>query len=364
MNGFAQTGVGCCGVGLLLAFGFAAPPAAEDLTAVVMKQARARQEKVKTLDVKLKQTEVLPAGSIARGNKAVPPTPLERTVLSSECRLVIQGNKLRYEDVTHSWRPNNAVQQVRRLVVWDGARVTTFYPKWGDSDDHAVAFIDRAAVPGSVTYAVWPLLMAFRGMAPGLATDDLRWLVPSDTVIPLRGELPRRRRFDLQRTQGSLASFWIDKHGLIWQKTQERGGQLVTKTDVRYERRGDFDAFPASWTTTSFSRPGVVRNETTLAVVEAKVNEPVAETEFTIQFPPGCVIHDNADRKEDVGLHDGSRVENRQPITDVAPTGDWLSRYRGPIGVCLAAVLVVVVAGCLTRLGKRKPGANPPSKSA
>src|SRR5436190_2293673 len=99
MNGFAATGVGCCGVGLLLAIGFAAPPVAEDLTAKVMKQARARQDKVKSLDVKLKRTEVLMPGSIAKGNKAFPPTPPEHTTLTSECRLVIQGNKLRYEGV-------------------------------------------------------------------------------------------------------------------------------------------------------------------------------------------------------------------------------------------------------------------------
>src|SRR6476646_3025625 len=111
MNGFAATGVG-----LLLAFGFAAPPVAEDLTAKVMKQAQARQDKVTSLDVKLKRTEVLMPGSSAKGNKAVPPTPAEQTTLTSESRLVIRGDKLRYEDVTHSWRPNNTVQKIRRLV--------------------------------------------------------------------------------------------------------------------------------------------------------------------------------------------------------------------------------------------------------
>src|SRR5947207_87932 len=130
MNRFDQTGVRRSAVGLLwLAFGSVAPlAAADDLTAEVVKQARARQEKVKSLDVKLKHTEVLWPGAVAKGNKAFPPTPPKHTVLSSESRLVIHGNKLRYEEATHTWRSDNTARQFPRIVVSDDAGWTTFFP--------------------------------------------------------------------------------------------------------------------------------------------------------------------------------------------------------------------------------------------
>src|SRR5262249_47404780 len=98
MNDVGRTGARLRAVGLLwLALAFASPAAAEDLTAAVLKQAQARQEKVKSFVVKMKQTEVLSPGAVAPGNKVSPTVPKERTTLTSETRLVVQGSSFRCE---------------------------------------------------------------------------------------------------------------------------------------------------------------------------------------------------------------------------------------------------------------------------
>jgi hypothetical protein len=87
-------------VGLLwLAFGFvASPAAADDLTAEVVKQARARQEKVKSFDVKFVQTQIQPPGSIMAGKQGGPVIPKVRTTSTSENRVVVQGSCFHFED--------------------------------------------------------------------------------------------------------------------------------------------------------------------------------------------------------------------------------------------------------------------------
>jgi hypothetical protein len=365
MNGSRRTRFRRAALGsLCLALACVVSPAsADDLTDEVVKQARARQEKVKSFVVKVKRTEVLEPGSMAKGNKVFAPRPKERTTITSEARLVVQGSSFRFEGSWPVSRADGTLIRQDEVVGSDGAVEKFLYPKdLGDGLGIGVIGQGDRGAAAKMKSVAWPLLMALRGLDPALAADELSRLTPSDVTLPLLG-IPCRR-FDLQRSGGYVQTFWIDESGLIRRKANENNGQLLSQTNVRYERRYGFDAFPVSWTSVLLSRAGAAQCERTLEVVEATINQPVPDEELEIRFPPECVVHDEIARKEYVVQADGSMVEKPPSKGQPHQPGLNPSRYRGPIAVCLVAVLAVVVAGCLTRLRWRKQEANPPSNSA
>src|SRR5262249_6156812 len=235
-----------------------------------VKQGKGRQEKVKSVVVKMKQTEVLSPGAVAPGNKVSPTVPKERTTLTSETRLVVQGSSFRCEGNFPTGHFDGALIQFPKVVASAGDAGRILFPKGMLNQGDVVGIIRSIRSDELATFDVWPLWLASRGLDPAPATDDLRRLTPSAVTLPLMG-IPCRH-FDLQRMGDSRRTFWIDDAGVIRRTTHEQNGQLLSQTEIRYERRHGFDAFPVSWTTVLLLPAGVVRRERTMEVVEATIN--------------------------------------------------------------------------------------------
>ena len=344
----------------------AAPPETAD---EVVKLARARQEKVKTLDVKLKQTEILPPGSFNKGNKAFPPVPKERTVFTSECRLLLSGKQIRFEGNSTHTGVDRTLEQRRAVVVFDGAVTTALCPSGVQRDGSPFATVRKEdRLSGSVPWEAWPVLMTCRGAEPALAYVDFRQYKPSDVVAPVDGVTCRR--FDREWPGPSTERLWIDESGLIRQKQTLAKGKVGTQFDVRYERRYGFDAFPASWRRVGPLPLGVGDTETTVEVVEAAVNQPIADSAFNLRFPPGCQVYDDVNHTEYVVPADGGKANLERPkaeveppmaAADLSPEEGPLVRYRGLIAVGLGALLLIVMMGCLRRARSHNAPPGPPS---
>src|SRR4051812_41729770 len=80
--------------------------------------ARARQERVKTLVVRFRQTDVIPRGGWSLRNpgtyKKRGPVPAEEQVITAVNRLVIDGSKGRYEHNHSPWRLVGSSLTVKR----------------------------------------------------------------------------------------------------------------------------------------------------------------------------------------------------------------------------------------------------------
>src|SRR5262245_36071532 len=129
----------------VLAVAFALTPGAPpETTAEVVALARERQDAVKSFEVKLRQTDTLSPGAMATGNKAFPPVPKERTVLTSEPRLVVGGSNFRHEYDVAVEQGDGTLGQRRYLVASDGTATRMLLVKGPSGNGEDVGVIRPA----------------------------------------------------------------------------------------------------------------------------------------------------------------------------------------------------------------------------
>jgi hypothetical protein len=325
----------------------------------LVEQAMARQKQVKSLDVKLKQKEVLVPGALDPGNKEFHPIAHDWTVLTSAGRLIIRGSEFRHEYATPPAQADGTFFQRDVIVASDGKADWLHYGKAPDDDGGGIGVIRPAGKYAEPTMTeAWPLLMTFRGAEARLAAYDLGRLKPTDLTSPISGVTCRR--YDLPNRGASLEALWIDDGGLIWRAQREDKGKVSQHTDVLYERRYGLDSFPVAWKTVRYSPAGDVQREKTVEVVEATINGPVADSAFDVHFPPGCVVEDSTSGKavDLVAREDGRLVERASSREEAGARGGGLWRYRWPIAAGLGGLIVVAL---LVQLARSRRGGSAPT---
>jgi hypothetical protein len=315
--------------------------------------ARKRQETIKTVEVKFKETELLANGAISENSrskiKPTAPVPAEDMIIESMNRLVIDGDKLRFENNHPSWRDRGkSLYHRTQISVFDGSRTTDFFPKnlTGDGTPIAV-YHERSRYP-ELWFYLTPLPLAVRGVDSRFSQYSLGTLKPAAGSLAIDGDMCRE--YTVVSTHGPNRHVWIDtnKSYSIRRIVTERNGQPESQIDIALRKDEIYGWLPATWIYQEYSWKGTLLETFKIEIMDMKINEPQAAEQFTIQFPEGCRVTDNPTNKTYVVQADGSL----QPIDDTPtetlpvksprwmPNTIWLVTA---IGLSFVALLAVVV---------------------
>jgi hypothetical protein len=330
-------------------------PATEDTPAV--KAARARQEAVKTLDIKFRLKEVIAQGGLSarrpaelRPKQPVPPAEL---TLESTNRLVIDGGKVRYENNHPAWRTGDSAVIKKQVVVsCNGSAEKRFFPEGVYGGARPYGIIEKGVrldFVGGPELA--PILWSFHGLNPALHRAVIGRLKPTGGTLLIDGSVCQE--YILRASERMKDLYWLDpkkEHVIVrWQRLS----RVIDQLDVRY-RLQDGTWVPESWVRTQSAPDGTVFSRTTADVVEMRLNEPQPAELFELRFPPGTLIQDNHDLPtakmywvEGDGRLRELSAAGGEPLPPVPPGGDsWLQDNQGlliALGLALLAQVVALV---------------------
>lgn len=141
--------------------------------------AKARQDRVKTLDITFKWKQVLARGAKSEAYQLPPPlkmrgvVPEKETTLEAVNRLVLNGDKLRYENNTPIWRiPEGTMAPSRHAVsVYDGTIAKSLYRDGGAPNGWIMR---TAGHDDGKAITLLPIMLTFRAMSPAMSAYYLR----------------------------------------------------------------------------------------------------------------------------------------------------------------------------------------------
>lgn len=289
---------------------------------------RLRQDHLRTLTIKWDQQEIVMKGMLPRPPDGESQQPAEDAVippsdvtLTGEFSLTIDGEKMRYvEDCERFSDNHNAQYRQRSTRVYDGQQYLACFPKGtGDfpigeiqPETHALAVThERNVVPIRLAYRI--LSSAMGGVEPSmLRLEPMEIDVLGRSCRLVRVELSQGRRIDLyvDPSRGYLP---------VRQTFLNRGSVLNEWTIESYLQSAD-SWVPQKWRYSELDKAGNLVRTLSAEVTSYSLNEPVAPSSFTIDFPEGTWVYDNVNDREYIIQHSGH-------LRDV-PSGVGLARYE------------------------------------
>lgn len=331
------------------------------------KAAKARQKAVKTLEVKFRKTETIARGAVTALTPPLPfkpkhPIPEQETTLQSINRLVIDGEKLRYENNHPTFiLPDVRPTEKRMVCLFNGTRAKLYFPKLIPGRGLMQGVILRhPRIDFVLAVELEPLTLAFRPFSPSFSADLLPRMKPSGVALPIEGALCQEYLFG--PPQGFRRSYWLDpaKDHLPRRIRIQSAGRLADQIEVRYRRQDGRDWIPAAWVRTQYSTEGAVLSTTRFEVLELRVNAEQPPELFDVRFPEGIEVYDQRDDKSyriqsDGSMRELSRKGQLLPRSVPQPDDSWYQRNRGLLVVAgILVILLVAVSGWIWLMRRRK----------
>ncbi|MFO0808022.1 MAG: hypothetical protein U0746_05325 [Gemmataceae bacterium] len=328
--------------------------------------AKGRQEATLSVEVVFKLSELWPKGSV---NKLASNQmeysgliPKEDTTLESVNRLVIDGNRVRYEDNHPLWstaRPQPSQGHHIRIHV-RGQR--SFLPSKGVSGDAPpTGVIDHPGVAVELRrWNVAPLIMAFRGDDRVLSRILVRELQETGRSLPIDGTTCD----EYTRPHGEGTDIvWLDtanRHLIRRISTVTKKGTLRNKCDIRYRREGNGTWVPAGWTRTGYSTKGEIILTMTAEVQTVLFAPPIDAATFDSLLPPETKVYDNREQKtykvETPGtMREFDRKTSRLGRTVNQPNAPWYRQYHWTLVASLAVGILLASSWFIRRARVRRP---------
>lgn len=313
--------------------------------------AKSRQESVRTAFIKFKRTEFVPQDGItdaaAPPGPGAPPPPDDVTRESVNL-LVLDGAKFRFED-NHPVSPTGGRWVNQRVVhAFDGSVTATLWP-WGlsGSASPAGAVADGAPHVSVLPFPLAPLGQTLRALDPALNPYRRTLMGPTGNTLLLDGAPCREYRLDVP------IRLWLDPDRDYVARRFVTGARRL---DVTY-RQVSGVWVPDSWTVSRLGPGGDARVTDRVEVLEVNLNEPQDPAQFSVRFPPGCVVHDSRTTppldflvEPDGRMRELPRAEEAEiPPPPRGPAGPWYWKYKW-----LLAGLAAVVVGLAAEYAARR----------
>jgi hypothetical protein len=269
-------------------------PTLPELPAVTA--ARTRQSAVRSLDVEFTHTDQYAKGgsSMAMGfsPKSGVPVPAEPTTFESRNRLVIDGDKIRFENnhflVTSLKRK---LSQTTMICCFDGTTSNAFYPHGFSGTEEPLGVVAPSRRPDKLdsTY-ISPILLAFRGLNPVFITDSLTGLKPAGTTLVIDGATCEE--YSIARRNKEPLRLWLDPaRDYVIRRVRDLASKTnVIQYDIQYRRDDACGWVPTGWTRTSTAPDGTPFITSTVEVMSMRFNEAQPPGRFEITFPPGTRV--------------------------------------------------------------------------
>jgi hypothetical protein len=330
----------------------------------VLAAAAKRRDAVKTLAVKIRMTEVIPVGAIYDGHQSSRPAPVpaEETTLESIDFLVIDGDKLRYEDNHPHLLESGRLISSLRIYLFDGSMPIQFFPAGSSGTGDAEVLIAKNVSELRIaSHVTTPITMAFPGLLPEAYSYNFADFKPADNKLTIDGASCQEYLTDRQgnsRFGDQPNSLWLDPaNGYLVRRIRSyRQGNPPDQLDIHYRQSEGFGLVLDFW---EYRRP-LLRDYAAckIEILGMRINEVQSAEQFEMRFPPGAHVYDQRDGKNYLVQPDGSlresilgekdRPESEPQVDESFPSiAKWLL-------ICLGVITVSAVGHFATmRKAKR-----------
>lgn len=330
----------------------------------VVVAARARQESVKSLNIKFKWKEIVAKGGKTRliediRHKTTGPIPAKETTIVSENTFVVDGEKIRFQRNHPTWDTDGNLVEKNFIGVFNGFIAKNYFPDGMGMRAASQGIIRKEArLEDTKWFVLNPITLTFCGLNPAITAYSISDMNPTGAKLPIDGTMCVE--YAAKPSVDSIISCWVDpeKDHVIRRIRKQRQGRLLDQADIRFRpnSNGAFKWVPESWTRTEYSQAGTVLSTSSVEVLELHLNEPQPTELFEIQFPPGCEVYDQRTNKEYKIQADGTmrevspRTGEELPGSIPQPGELWYWRNKWLLA-SIGVALVVLVIAYATRRG-------------
>lgn len=330
-----------------------------------------RQEAVKSLEVKFHVKEVVARGAYTAmanelpGGKTGVISPEKDTTIESDNHLVIDGNKVRFENSHPIWsQAMGKFSQNQTISVTNGELSKVLYPNGMGTGTEITGIIRKDARETEIkAYLLVPLLMHFRGMDRDIAPFHVQ-VFKKGGSLSIGGT--QCEEYSHPLSKDLMMHFWYDPARFDLKRIRKyRQGVASENYEIQYQPAPGWDSVPMSWVRTEYES-GKLRKTSTVTITDIRINPEIDTGEFEITFPPGTHVHDQRVRKE-YRVNDNGEMreldlygqENGSSIPQ--PGTPWITRNKWLLTGIAVTVIVFVVLVFRRRSRKREVlGAVPP----
>jgi hypothetical protein len=292
----------------------------------------------------VKSTHVRHCTVDAKGSKsdvALPPVkpknpvPPKETTLESIDYLVIDGEKIRFENNHPLWKlPEGTILRGSKISVFNGSLAKTLFPKEIDGQGKPLGSIEKNAWLEDIkTNVLTPLNITFRGLNPTITPYVVNDMKPSGITLPIEGSACMEHVIKL--SMDMTVSFWLDssKDYVLRRIRKLRQQKLIEQVDINYRQSDGFGLVPASWVINRFSPEGTVRTTNKVEVLKLQINDSHPSEQFEIEFPLETFVVDKRTNKEYRVQSDGRMRELSEdgkelPGSVLQPGDSWYWRNK------------------------------------
>ena len=276
------------GIGISAGPGTAQEPSGELST--ILDTWRQRQKSVESFDfiwqgVEYRSKEYaamddeLPAGDAARRK------PADRTFDVRMRYALDRRGRARFEYQGEEWSPEKGVYVAKETTeLFDGITNTVFFAK-GLRDFPGLHVSKARAARVARDVRRLPLNLAFRPLHPEIGFFD-----PQQLQVTGRERTGEGAEFVV--LQDAFGRIYVDPARDYVPVRYERFSRshITQQLTIEYRRDEQFGSVPLSWSNTSLTSDDRVLTSVSAEVVQYSINEPIPESEFTINPPVGTWV--------------------------------------------------------------------------
>jgi hypothetical protein len=332
--------------------------AAEDLPEdLAVAAARKRQESIKTLDVRFKHTETYAKGAVSDASRSNPnppaPVPAEDISVESTNRIVIDGGRIRIEDNHPRWyERGERSYKHSEIAAFDGNNGYLLLQGEYGGKSSAQGTINNKTPALHVHFV--PLFISIRGWNPPIGPRTITQLQTSGTSEKIGGDLCDL--YFVPTKNESKTQYWLDakRDYSVRRIRNEHSGKIDSFCNIQNAHDDRYGWLPKSWSYEEYSWKGKLLATHSFEILEMNINEPEPAELFTIQFPPGCRVHNQITKTEYVVGPDGTMRET-DPVAYVPPPAKktWFPPMLW-IASAAALLFIVVLAVIIVRRGNTR----------
>lgn len=326
---------------------------------------RARQDRVKSFELRCTSTTFMPKGSYSMGlppdkfgGRVLPESEMKQSGLKT--RILVDGNKVREEHQSLQWDLDKKVWRVAsEISTFNGT--DTFDIRdigYASPDDPGTGHVTKAYKQfrnhNLPRYRM--LFGAFRGTSPGLRSWNPHDLSPTGRRLLIGGSECIECMIG-KYVAGGYNAVWIDPQKdylVVRQVLNDVVGKDRTQLEITYRSHPEAGWVPDRWENSVTATSGQSGVSTHFRVEEFRMNHSVPESEFTLKFLPGMTVLDNIDSGGSEGRIQpdgkfkplGSDTAYELPGSEVRSS--W-SRIRNAVYIALALTLAILAAGIIRR---------------
>jgi hypothetical protein len=343
----------------------AAPPTDPAVVA-----AQRRQDAVKSFAIEYKQTDVVSPGAISETNVGfASPTkgliPPNEMTLTSVSRLVVDDDKVRFEQNHPIFQlPEGEVVEKGIVYLFNGTISNQFFPKGlGSSsnprNDTPQGIIKANPIPAGIKlYETVPIFGVFRGLTPAMASWTYSDLKPTGVALSINGV--SCQEYVKQISADLILSCWLNpiEDYLMRRVRIQRKGKLEAQLDIQYGLDEKRFWVPKAWKFNQFGPNERLQRSQTFEVLQVRVNESEATTQFDIQYPLGTEVNDQRTDQwyriqSDGTMREFSRTTGEESFTTVVqPGAPWYHQHNWLL-ISVAVVAILAMALAYLQLKKR-----------